>query len=234
MRIIAHRGRQAGAAENTTSALCSLTSAVAGIEVDVRVTSDGVPILMHDMDVGRTTSACGSVEAMAYSKVQELRVRGTEEAPPELGAYLRDALVRLEEVCVTSRPDIYLDVKVRRADLRERLAQYIASTPFYRRVVCLGRTAEDIASFVVGGGSRLRLGMLGCNRQNAKESIGIAEAFGLEVLFIRHGFRSLQMNSSVIAEIRARGIECGGSVLSGEAALRYARAVGCEVVLADL
>jgi glycerophosphoryl diester phosphodiesterase len=55
--IIAHRGASWDAPENTLSAFdLAIEQGADAVEFDVRMTSDGIPIIMHDATVGRTTN----------------------------------------------------------------------------------------------------------------------------------------------------------------------------------
>lgn len=55
--VIAHRGGGKFAPENTVSAINKgIELGADSIEIDVRFTSDGIPILMHDATLGRTTN----------------------------------------------------------------------------------------------------------------------------------------------------------------------------------
>lgn len=56
-KIIAHRGASAEAPENTMSAFAnSIPMGVDAIEFDVHLTSDKIPIIIHDFKFGRTTN----------------------------------------------------------------------------------------------------------------------------------------------------------------------------------
>jgi glycerophosphoryl diester phosphodiesterase len=70
--IAAHRGG-AEAPENT---LASLRSALAGpaayVETDIQLTSDGVPVLMHDWTVDRTTDGSGPVWSFTFDELSGL------------------------------------------------------------------------------------------------------------------------------------------------------------------
>jgi glycerophosphoryl diester phosphodiesterase len=69
--IIAHRGLACCHPENTLEAIeASLAAGFNAIEVDVRTTRDGVPVLMHDETVDRTTNAVGAVEAMTFAAIR--------------------------------------------------------------------------------------------------------------------------------------------------------------------
>lgn len=61
-RIVAHRGAGKLAPENTLAAMrCGLEYGFHAVEFDVMLSSDGVPILMHDPEFGRTIAGSGSV-----------------------------------------------------------------------------------------------------------------------------------------------------------------------------
>ncbi|CAH1664387.1 glycerophosphodiester phosphodiesterase [Chelatococcus asaccharovorans] len=74
--FVAHRGQSGTAPENTIQAF---EEAVAGgaraIETDVRITADGVPILLHDKDVSRVTTGQGNVDNLTLKQIAELQLR---------------------------------------------------------------------------------------------------------------------------------------------------------------
>lgn len=60
--IAGHRGDKGGAPENTLPAFqLAIESAADFVETDVQLTSDGIPILMHDWMLDRTTNGTGPV-----------------------------------------------------------------------------------------------------------------------------------------------------------------------------
>ncbi|MGB9902965.1 glycerophosphodiester phosphodiesterase family protein [Methanothrix sp.] len=90
--LIGHRGAPALAPENTLQGIRKAHSCGADmVEMDVRLSSDGVLVLMHDETVDRTTNGSGRIEDLS---IQELRCldAGGEPVPT-----LREAL-RLAEV----------------------------------------------------------------------------------------------------------------------------------------
>lgn len=61
-RVVAHRGGGTLAPENTLAAMqCGLERGFRAVEFDVMLSQDGVPILMHDEQFGRTVSGNGAV-----------------------------------------------------------------------------------------------------------------------------------------------------------------------------
>jgi glycerophosphoryl diester phosphodiesterase len=61
-RVVAHRGGGSLAPENTLAAMkCGLAHGFRAVEFDVMLSQDGVPILMHDAQFGRTVAGTGTV-----------------------------------------------------------------------------------------------------------------------------------------------------------------------------
>lgn len=61
-RILAHRGGGTLAPENTYAGLrCAMRAGFRAVEFDVMLARDGVPVLMHDVGLGRTVRGSGSV-----------------------------------------------------------------------------------------------------------------------------------------------------------------------------
>ena len=70
-KIVAHRGKVSGYPENSLSGLAkALTLGVDYIEVDVRTTSDGVPVVLHDGELKRTTHVRGNVNGYSFSDLE--------------------------------------------------------------------------------------------------------------------------------------------------------------------
>lgn len=71
--VIAHRGGGVHAPENTLAAIgLAHEQGVGWVEVDVKLTLDGIPILMHDDTLDRTTDATGFVADAPWKLVQQL------------------------------------------------------------------------------------------------------------------------------------------------------------------
>ncbi|HET6771508.1 MAG TPA: glycerophosphodiester phosphodiesterase family protein [Actinomycetota bacterium] len=74
---MAHRGASAEAPENTLAAIEAAASARADlVEIDVRLTADGIPVVLHDPDVGPTTDGTGFVHTMTLAEVKRLDASG--------------------------------------------------------------------------------------------------------------------------------------------------------------
>jgi glycerophosphoryl diester phosphodiesterase len=70
---IAHRGASAYAPENTLAAFeCAFEMGADGVELDVTLTKDGIPVVIHDDRVDRTTDGRGPIKKMTLNQVREL------------------------------------------------------------------------------------------------------------------------------------------------------------------
>lgn len=87
MEIIAHRGASARAPENTLAAIRLALGCADYVEVDVRLSLDRVPVVIHDPTVDRTTSGKGRVGDFTTAELRALDAGHGEHVPT------------LEEVC---------------------------------------------------------------------------------------------------------------------------------------
>ena len=73
--VVAHRGASATEAENTMPSFEAAIVAGAGaVELDVRLTRDGHPIVLHDADVSRVTGGAGLVRELSLDEIQRLSI----------------------------------------------------------------------------------------------------------------------------------------------------------------
>ena len=71
---MAHRGWSGKAPENTMAAirLALAEPAIGGMEIDVQLSRDGVPVLIHDFTLDRTTTGSGLVMDHTLEELREL------------------------------------------------------------------------------------------------------------------------------------------------------------------
>lgn len=131
-RAYAHRGWQLGdlaGCENTLAAFRRAVDEGFGyLELDVRATSDGVPVVHHDATLDRTTDGSGPVAALLAVEVAELRVAGREPVPTL--AEVLDAL-----------PDTRITIELKAHLVVEPVLELLERLDAWHRV-CLG-SADD-------------------------------------------------------------------------------------------
>jgi glycerophosphoryl diester phosphodiesterase len=71
--VIAHRGASGHAPENTLPAFeLAVRQGADAFELDVRLTRDGIPVVLHDPTVDRTTDGRGSLAGLSLAELREL------------------------------------------------------------------------------------------------------------------------------------------------------------------
>jgi glycerophosphoryl diester phosphodiesterase len=79
--VVAHRGASMEQPENTIEAFeAAIAAGADAVEFDVRLTRDGVPVVMHDPDVSRTTDGEGLVSELTLEEIRRLGVPTLEDA----------------------------------------------------------------------------------------------------------------------------------------------------------
>jgi glycerophosphoryl diester phosphodiesterase len=81
MLIIGHRGARAVEPENTLRALRRGMECADLVEIDVRLTRDGIPVVIHDATVDRTTNGSGPVKNFTIEEVKNLDAGEGETIP---------------------------------------------------------------------------------------------------------------------------------------------------------
>jgi len=82
MRLIAHRGAGAEEPENTLRAIRRAAACRADtVELDVRLSSDHVPVVLHDATLERTTNGTGKVSATPLEQLRALDAGKGERIP---------------------------------------------------------------------------------------------------------------------------------------------------------
>lgn len=81
MKIIAHRGASGYHPEQTRDAyLTAFAQRADGVECDIQLTADGIPVCLHDPTVDRTSDGTGQVKDKTLAELKELNF-GTAERP---------------------------------------------------------------------------------------------------------------------------------------------------------
>jgi len=110
MEIIAHRGAMKLAPENTlASQRLAYELGADVVEVDVRVTRDGVPVNFHDHDLERTTDGTGLLASLTLEQVK--RLDAGSWFSPEFSGERVPTIAEVLEVAREYNRKVLLDVK---------------------------------------------------------------------------------------------------------------------------
>ena len=107
--VCAHRGASADEPENTlVAARAAMATGITLIECDVHLSADGVPVVLHDATLDRTTDLCGPVVARTAAALAVADAGGWRRADrageplPTLAALLR---------CCRGRAGVLVELK---------------------------------------------------------------------------------------------------------------------------
>lgn len=109
--IIGHRGASAVAPENTMAAFREAIAVGAdGIEFDVRLASDGVPVVIHDSTLRRTGGVNQRVADLTSQEISKVDV-GSWFKPGSFAGETVPSLAELFELFRTNNLSLYLEMK---------------------------------------------------------------------------------------------------------------------------
>ena len=154
--IIAHRGASAHAPENTLAAFqMALDAGADGIEFDVQLAKDGVPVIIHDNDLKRTARRNARVVDLTSRQLGEIDVGSwfnTRHAKSFRLEFERETVQTLEQVFGSLSGFaglIYVELKCGMMNFKPlvaAVADIIRSLPFLPQVVvqsfCLAAIPE--------------------------------------------------------------------------------------------
>jgi glycerophosphoryl diester phosphodiesterase len=113
-KVIAHRANAMVAPENTLASFqAALDVGADALEFDVRLSKDGVPVIMHDKRVDRTTNGHGLVSQLTYAQLRKLDA-GSHKGPQFKG----EVVPTLDELLALARGKALLLCELKSPDLR--------------------------------------------------------------------------------------------------------------------
>jgi glycerophosphoryl diester phosphodiesterase len=148
--IIGHRGASAHAPENTLPAFKLAERAGAdAIELDVRVTADEVPVVIHDGTLGRTTDRTYAVASHTFEMIRhaDAGARFTRDEGrtfPWRGRGIR--IPSLEEV-VTALPEMPFLIELKTRTAQDPVRRVLWRTGALRRSLVVSFDHRAVSSF---------------------------------------------------------------------------------------
>ncbi|WP_077706365.1 glycerophosphodiester phosphodiesterase [Virgibacillus dokdonensis] len=127
IRAIGHRGYPAKYPENTiTSFHAAIELGVTHIELDVHLSKDGIPVVMHDYKIDRMTDGSGEIRHYTLDELKEFKVQGKESIPT------------LEEVLHLAKNKVTVSIEMKNTKLydsfEEKVFQVIQQTEMIEQV----------------------------------------------------------------------------------------------------
>jgi glycerophosphoryl diester phosphodiesterase len=160
--ITSHAACKGHAPENTLAGIeAALRLGAEAIEIDVHCTADGVPVLIHDETVDRTTDGKGNVHEMALDTVRALDAGARQFAPQFNGVQVP----LLAEAIELTKGKALLQIEIKQEGIEQAIAAVVRdaaaiagceSHSFYPRCVRGMREAEPrMAAALLTDGRRI-------------------------------------------------------------------------------
>jgi len=213
MFIIGHRGASALAPENTLRAISRGMGCADAVEADVRLSRDGVPVIMHDETVDRTTNGSGPVHGYTLAELRHLDAGAGELVPT------------LEDVCNQVKEKCGLVVEIKEpgseapicAILQENLPRDLVIVSFHPESIIA------VKALLPG----VRTGIITARKTGDLPSL--AKDLGADVLLPRFDLVTREM----ITECREWGLSVIAWTLNSEDAFRMAEDLGIDGFATD-
>jgi glycerophosphoryl diester phosphodiesterase len=122
--IYAHRGASIEQPENTLSAFARAVELQAdGIELDVHLSADGVPVVIHDDTLDRTTNGTGEVANHSVTELQSLDAGGGQPVPT------------LKEVLYVVAGHLHVDIEIKAGAAGDAVLELASRYPNLRYAI---------------------------------------------------------------------------------------------------
>jgi glycerophosphoryl diester phosphodiesterase len=126
--VAAHRAAHATYPENSIDAIReAIRLKVDIIEIDVKVSKDGVPFLMHDRTMDRTTNGNGDPEQLTWDELQRLSI-------VDKGKVSQLKIPSLETALMTARGKILVDLDLK-TDRIDEVVRVVEKTDMQKDVL---------------------------------------------------------------------------------------------------
>ena len=125
--VAGHRGAKSLYPENTMlSYIKAIELGVDQLEIDVNITKDGEPVLIHDLTLDRTTDKKGAVREYTLAEIKEADAGDGERIP-----HFRELLELIKDTDIT----LNVEVKDKTEECVDKIMQTLSDYPMQNRFV---------------------------------------------------------------------------------------------------
>lgn len=221
--LIAHRGASAEAPENTLASIKrAIDVGVDCIEIDIHLTKDGVPVVIHDSSLARTTNEKRRtrVENLTLAEVKNLDA-GSWFSPSFKG----EPIPTLEEVLALDRKGARLMIEIKHSPVpADEVTEKILSVlPAKDESIILGSFETDIVRSL---------------QKTAYSLIGIVENPLFVKTFLDMGINHLALWSQIMEPhqteiLHGKGVTLWVFTIDDPAKARFLRSIGVDGIITN-
>ncbi|RKD90365.1 glycerophosphodiester phosphodiesterase family protein [Mangrovibacterium diazotrophicum] len=136
--VAAHRAAHNGHPENSLSAAQhAIDLGLDIIEVDLKVSSDGVPFLMHDRTIDRTTTGTGDPESFTWAELQQFHLKMRD------GTVTDEKIPAFEDILNLVHGKVMVDIDIKTSRLKP-IADVVAKTDCQKQVIYFDDDYESL------------------------------------------------------------------------------------------
>ena len=136
-KVIAHRGASGYAPENTMEAfLLAIEQGADGIELDVQLSRDGIPVVIHDETIDRVTDRTGYVKDYTLQELKELTV--LKDRFPQYSQSKIPTLKEVLEAVKSSGIQVNIELKTGiywYPDIEKKVAEIVEETGMKEKII---------------------------------------------------------------------------------------------------
>jgi glycerophosphoryl diester phosphodiesterase len=215
---VAHRGGADHAPENTFAAFDNAPSlGTTWVESDLRCSSDGEIVLLHDSSVDRTTDGTGDVAQLSVAELKALDAgswfdaRYSGERIPTLAEFFARYRGRLQSMLEIKAPE----------HVEERLVELIAAGDHYDETVIIGSNRNALVQ-VKSLDARIEVGWTAF--EPSAQNVELALDMGCHHI----GIKPSNLTIDIVAQINSRGLAVRATCVHGMAEIEHV--VSCGVM----
>ena len=220
--LIAHRTAMGLRPENTIVGIeAAVASGVDGVEIDVRATRDGVPVLMHDASLARTTGDDRDAEGVTLDELRALRVLDPhgDVGPQPIPTFA-------EALAATAATHLVIEVK------QEGIEDLVARA--VRDADALGRCSlcafdAGVCAAAAAAMPGMPVSLLAAPNRERAEVLAQAADLGLAGVSLHYSM----VDEGFVAEAHSSGLTVATWTVNEEPDVRRMHAVGVDLICGD-
>ncbi|MCX7786401.1 MAG: glycerophosphodiester phosphodiesterase family protein [Spirochaetes bacterium] len=243
--VVAHRGGSKLAPENTLEAFSnSIALGADAVELDVHLSKDGVPVVIHDPVLDKTTDGFGLVENHTLLELKKLdagvRFKGTR-GPRKQGIEIQ-RIPSLDEVLqrIKGKANLQLEIKVRQDGTRypgieRKVLEALRNYTMVKDTVLLSFDFPTLRAVKELDPDLTTCALIGTRYLNTMLPRGVPaiaeELTNLRVEYV--GIDERKVSSGLLEALRTRGLRVGVWTVNDEVRMRFFIQQGVDFITTD-
>lgn len=225
---VAHRGYSSVAPENTLAAVAAgMRTGAEYVEIDVHTTADGLPVVLHDQTVDRTTEGSGDVAVLPGAQVTALDA-GSWFSPAFAGQHL-PTFAQVLDLLETGSSTLLLEIKGPETSAEvERVVDMVVEAGLEDRVVL---QSFDVAAlrYAREHAPQIPRGLL----RGSLDADPVAVAQDLGAVMYNPSATALLARPTVVADLNEAGIAVMPYTVNSAADWARLTEIGVDGVITD-